>query len=161
LGLVYLWKKQHDKALVEAERAVALNPNGADGYVTLGAILTFAGRPEEAIGVIEKAMRLNPRYRPIYLFQLSVAYRMAGRYDEALLPGKKFLTLNPNSFQGHFNLAVIYGELGQEAEAQAEVAEMLRIMPTFSLEKVRQDIPFKDPVALERHLAALRKAGLK
>jgi hypothetical protein len=63
--------------------------------------------------------------------------------------------------RGHFNLAVIYSELGREEEAQAEVAEMLRISPTFSLETVRQNIPFKDPAALERHLAALRKAGLK
>ena len=32
LGKVYLWKKQHDQALAEAERAIALDPNNADGY---------------------------------------------------------------------------------------------------------------------------------
>jgi len=29
--------------------------------------LAFAGRPEEAIGLIEKAMRLNPHYPVSYL----------------------------------------------------------------------------------------------
>ena len=110
--------------------------------------------------MIEKAIRLNPRYPPNYVFQLSVAYRMAGRYQEALEPGKRFLALVSNSGPGHFNLAVIYSELGQEAEAKAEVTEMLRLGP-ISLEWVKQTVPFKDPAVLERHLAALRKAGLK
>jgi len=48
-----------------------------------------------------------------------------------------------------------------EKEAQAEVAEVLRLSPNFSLEGVGQRTPIKDPVVLERFLAALRKAGLK
>jgi len=36
-----------------------------------------------------------------------------------------------------------------------------RLNPQFSLEVHRQREPIKDPVLLERHLAALRKAGLK
>jgi hypothetical protein len=45
-------------------------------------------------------------------------------------------------------------------EAQAEVAELLRFNPNAFLETFRY-IPFKDPAVLERHLEALRKAGLK
>jgi hypothetical protein len=52
-------------------------------------------------------------------------------------------------------------ELGQEAEAQAEVAAILRISPNYSLQIARQTWPVKDPAVLERDLAALRKAGLK
>ncbi|MBI3801408.1 MAG: tetratricopeptide repeat protein [Deltaproteobacteria bacterium] len=51
-------------------QAIALDPNDADGYVTLGVILAFAERPEEAIGLIEKAMRLNPHYPVSYLSNL-------------------------------------------------------------------------------------------
>jgi tetratricopeptide (TPR) repeat protein len=60
LGVIYVWKKQHDQAVAEAERAIALDPNDADCHVTLGVILAFAGRPEEGIGWIERGMRLNP-----------------------------------------------------------------------------------------------------
>src|SRR5262249_47958001 len=67
LSYVYLWKKQHEQAIAEAERAVAFDPNDAGNYAALGNILIFAGRPQEGIGLIEKAMRLNPRYPPIYL----------------------------------------------------------------------------------------------
>ena len=47
------------------------------------------------------------------------------------------------------------------AEARAETAEVLRLNPKFSLEVHKQRMPIKDPVVLERHIAALRKAGLK
>jgi hypothetical protein len=58
-------------------------------------------------------------------------------------------------------LAAVYSELGKDAEAQAEAAEVLRINPQFSLEVHQQREPIKDPAVLERHLVALRKAGLK
>jgi len=56
---------------------------------------------------------------------------------------------------------VVYSELGQAAEARAEAAEVLRLNPQFSLAVHRQRLPIKDPAVLERHLAALRKAGMK
>jgi adenylate cyclase len=61
----------------------------------------------------------------------------------------------------HLTLAVVYSELGQDAEAHAEAAEVLRLNPKFSLEIHRQRMSIKDPVVLERIIAALRKAGLK
>src|SRR5215831_3485010 len=75
------------------------------------------------------------REEPLYL---SVAYREAGRYEEALVPGKRFLSLNPNSVPAHFNLAVIYSELGREEEARAVVAEWQRLAPNISVEGFRQ-----------------------
>ena len=58
-------------------------------------------------------------------------------------------------------LAAVYSELGQTTEAQKEAAEVLRLNPKFSLEVHKQRMPIKDPAVLERHIAALRKAGLK
>jgi adenylate cyclase len=161
LGRVYVWQKQHEQAIAEAERAIALDPNNADGYWNLGNILTFARRPEEGIEVIEKGMRRNPRYPPNDLLQLGNAYRVAGRYKEALVPLKKVLTLNPNSAAARRTLAACYAEVGQLEEARAEMAEALRLNSNYSLEWVRQNTPYKDPADLERWIAALRKAGLK
>jgi len=86
---------------------------------------------------------------------------VAGRYEEALAPVKKVLTLNPNSGAAHRHLTICYAELGRLEEARAETAEAQRLNPTYSLEWVRQNFPYKDPADLERELAALRKAGLK
>jgi TolB-like protein/Tfp pilus assembly protein PilF len=161
LSNVYVWKRQHDQALVEIERAIALDPNDADGYLALGGVLAFAGRPEEGIGLFEKAMRLNPRYPPLYLMNLGFAYRMAGRYEEALTPLKKVLTFNPNFVPARVNLAICYAELGRLEEAQSEVAECYRINPGFSPEVIKQWLPYKNPADIERFLDGLRKAGVK
>jgi adenylate cyclase len=74
---------------------------------------------------------------------------------------QRFLSRYPNRLEFHLMLAAVYSELGQEAEARAEAAEVLRLNPQFSLEVHRQRMPIKDPAVLERHLAALRKAGLR
>ena len=86
---------------------------------------------------------------------------MAGCYAEARVPLQRYLSRYPNMLHMHLMLAVVYSELGQAAEARAEAAEVLRLNPHFSLEVHKQRAPIKDPAVLERHIAALRKAGLK
>ena len=49
LGFIYHFSGRYDEAIAEGERAVELNPNGADALAFLGNILNRAGRPEEAI----------------------------------------------------------------------------------------------------------------
>jgi Flp pilus assembly protein TadD len=95
-----------------------------------------------------------------HLNNLGFAYRVAGRYEEALAPLKRVLTLNPNFALAHVNLASCYAELDRLEEARAEVAEALRLNPNWSLKTARQ-VPYKDPAEVERFLAGLRKAGLK
>ena len=89
------------------------------------------------------------------------AYYLAGRTEEAIAPLKRLLAQSSNHLGVHLTLAAVYSELGREAEARAEAAEVLRINPKFSLAVHRQRVPLKDPVVLERHLATLRKVGLK
>ena len=161
LGYAYLWKKQHGEAIAEAKRALALDPNDSDGYETLGEILSFAGRPEETLGLVEQALRLNPRQPVSLLWLLGRAYLLTGRYEEAIAVLKKTLMRNPNNFAAHFDLAIIYSKLGREEEARAEAAEMLRVSPGYSLERDRQNWPLKDPAVAARFVESLRRAGLK
>jgi len=161
LGSVYLWQKQYEPALAEMERAIALDPNEALSYAWLAEVLSRVGRPEEAVGMAEQALRRKPYVADNHLNSVGAAYDLAGRPEEAIAPLKQYLSRYPNILGAHLTLAAVYSELGREAEARAEAAEVLRINPQFSLEVHKQRAPIKDPAALERHLAALRKAGLK
>ncbi len=161
LGFAYLHKKQHAQAIAAAERALALAPNDAEISAWVGLMLTFVGRSEEAIRLLQQAMRLNPRYPVTYLSHLGMAYRLMGRYEEAIAALQSAISRNPDYLAPHFHLAVIYSEVGRDEEARAEMAELQRLSPNFSLEGVRQSMPFKDPTESERYLVGLRKAGLK
>ena len=161
LAWLSLFQRQHEQALVAAKQSIALDPNWAEGYLTLGTMLNFAGPPGESIEWIKQAMRLNPRYGPEYPLTLGWAYVIARRYEEALVPLTQALPLLPNNLQLLWALVICYVELGREEEARATAAEMLRIHPQFSTEAMRPFMPNKDPARTEQQLAALRKAGLK
>jgi adenylate cyclase len=161
LGVAYLWQKQYEQAIAEGERATTLGPNYADGYAWLGHIFYCAGQLEEALAAAEKALRLNPHDPFFSSFTLGAVYRLRGHYEEALVALKGVLSRNPNFLPARVQLLVASSESGQEAEAKAEAAEILRITPNFSLESLRQRLPFKDQAELERLLSGLRKAGLK
>jgi TolB-like protein/lipopolysaccharide biosynthesis regulator YciM len=162
LGDVYLYQQQHDHALAEMERAVAVAPNEAFSYAALAMVLSYMGRLEDAVEAAEQARRLESRsVLPLgYLANISNAYTMGGRYNEARAALQRALS-GLDMLHIHLLLAAVYSELGQAAEARAEAAEVLRLNPHFSLAVHKQRMPIKDPAPLERHLAALRRAGLK
>jgi adenylate cyclase len=160
LGLVYMMNKQYDKAIAESERAVSLDPNSAENINRLGTVLNYAARAEEAIPYLQNAIRLNPLPPALYFIQLAISYRDSGHYEKAIEASKKALQREPNSQFPYIHMAVSYIRLGQEKEARAAAAEILRINPKFSLERYAKMLPFPQPVA-DRIIEDLRKAGLK
>ena len=161
LSHLYCLKREYDKAIAEAERGVALSPGGEVGYYLYGAALNYVGRPQEAIAVLQKAIRLNPHCRAEYYWVLGTAYLLAGRYEEAISAEKKALQRSPNSIIPHIWLAVTYSMMGREKEARAEAAEVLRINPKWSMEAWKKRQIYKDQSVTDTFYDALRKAGLK
>jgi len=160
LANVYAMKKQYDKAIAECERAVSLDPNSAENIMRSGMVLNWAGRAEEAIPYLQSAIRLNPLPPAIYLIQLANSYRDSGQYEKAIEACKKALQREPNTQFPYIHMAVSYIRLGQEKEARAAAAEILRINPKFSLERYAKMLPFPQPIA-DLVINDLRKAGLK
>jgi tetratricopeptide (TPR) repeat protein len=159
---LYSCKGEHEKALVEGERAVALTPSGWDVLTHYGTTLTFAGKPEEAIPLLEKVIRLNP-FGPATMYaNLGGALRAAERYEEAVSAFKKTTQLAPDNFHYRVRLAVTCSLMGREREARTEAAEVLRINPKFSVDELAMmSPPFKDPSEMDKIVNALHKAGLK
>lgn len=154
-------QKQYEKASAEAEQVLALNPSIGQIYAWLANILSYLGRSEEARGLVEQALRLNPRLPPRGLLQLGHTYYLTGRTEEAIAALKKSLNGSPADLDAHLLLAAVYSELGRDTEAQAAAAEVLRINPSWSLAVWKQRVPYKDPAMLERVFVALRQAGLQ
>ncbi len=161
LGYIYLFQKQHEPAITELERAVALDPNDADNYAWFGNALNFVGRPQEALGFIQQAIRLNPRYPFLYLYFLGHTYRTLGQLEEAIAVLKRTLAHNPDFLPAYYNLVLSYVELGRIEEARTVATEIRRLSPNFSVATMNQLLPYKDPTSLERSLAAFREAGLE
>jgi adenylate cyclase len=161
LGFLYSLKKDYDQAIVEGEKAVALDPGGADAHAWLGVCLNYADKPQEAIPMFEKAIRLNPFGPAFYFHNLGHTYRFLGRYPEAVPQYKKSLRISPDNILAHLGLAATYSLMGRDAEARAEAEEVLKTNPKFSLETYGKTVPHKNQAKLDRYIGALRQAGLK
>ena len=164
LSLVYMARRQHEKAITYGEKALALSPNFADVQAAVALPFLYSGRPEEAIQLVKKAMRLSPYYPNWYLPVLGHAYRLTGQYKEAIDAMESWRTrANPRSELPYVMLVFTYVEAGRMEDAQIAVAEILKRKPKASIEGFAKSkfFAYKDPAEIKRALDLLRKAGMK
>jgi adenylate cyclase len=158
-GLVYRERGEYDDALAEAGQAVVLDPNYANAHVLLATLLYYTGRPQEGLEMIRKAMQLNPHHPYNYPFHLGQAYFILQRYPDACTAFEQGLQSNPSSERLHVWLAAAYALAGRSDDASWEAEQVLTLNPEFSLQRMQQSFPFRDPADLSRFLEGLRIAG--
>ena len=109
----------------------------------------------------ERAIRLNPMPPAFYLYQLGLCYVFIGEFEKTIAICRKALSQNPDSLAVHLTLAIAYSLSGREEEARAEVAEVLRIHPKFTVGYAAKTWPYKNQSDIDLVVKAMRKAGLK
>jgi adenylate cyclase len=159
LGAVLAYKRQHDAAVAEFEKAFALNPNFTDWRAAIA--LVYAGEAAKAIEVLKKHMRLDPFYAPLAPHWLGLAYFTLRQYPLALSSLKECALRAPNYGPVHAWLAATHARLGQMDDAAAEAAKALQLDPDYTVDRAaRSTIAFKYPKDGRHCFDAMRKAGL-
>ena len=156
-------QRKYDKAIAEAERAIALDPNDGSSHVAKAGALIVAGRATEAIGHVRTAMRLDPHYPAFYLYVLGVAHFGTGQFEKAAALLQRAVKRNPQNHALLIPLTAAYGHLGREQEAVAAVAQYVKLRGWSAPPSVQRIIagwPYKDPKDRDRLADGLRKAGL-
>ena len=148
-----------DQAVDDARKIFAVNPNSAMGYSTLAQALSADDRPKEAIVAIQKVVRLDPAARNYYNEDLGWTYLHLGQWQEAIAAFEQYANSYPQDVNGHNGLTMAYSELGWNKEAQAQIAEVKRLDPQYSMSKLGYK-GSKDKAFNERFVRDLRKAGL-
>jgi adenylate cyclase len=162
LGYIYLYvHKGHDRAIEEARKALALDPNYADGYALLSSAYFFSGYPEKALPLDRKAMRLNPASSFLYFVHLGRSYYFQKNYQQALDAFRNADERNHNYITNHLWMAATYAQLEQLEEAAWEVDQILTLDPEFSLSHWMDTRPLKKSEQRQHLLAGLHKAGIK
>jgi adenylate cyclase len=149
-----------ERAQSEIDIALSLNPNMAMAYNIQGGIRIYVGRPEEAIPLIERAMRLDPATNLQFLHFLGMANLLAGKYETAAAALRERIRLVPNTDFSRSLLASALGHLGQTDEARRVWQELKQINPKYSSEEHLGRLPFKNETDAERIAEGLKKAGL-
>jgi adenylate cyclase len=148
-----------DSSIELADRAVALNPNSFLAWNGRGWVYRIAGMPEEAIWSFERAIRLSPvdplLHQPFT--GIGLALIELGRFDEAIVAGKKAQRQNPSYPAAYRCLVSAFAHLGREAEAREAAARLLETDPAFTISGwIARGGQSNAKLAIE----GLRKAGL-
>jgi adenylate cyclase len=118
-----------------ADRAVALNPNSFNAWNVRGWVHRMAGHPEEGLRSLERAIRMSPVDPRLHLAFAGMGYALIelGRFDEAIVAGKKAQRQNPSYSGAYRCLASTFAHLGRDAEAREAAARLLETDPGFTI----------------------------
>jgi len=147
-------------ALAAIERSVARMPNFDEAWFFRGWIQMFRGEFEDSVVSLEHANRLCPTLNSVKLGVLGTAYRNAGKYEESIQTFKLCLERYPDFLYAHTSMAVVYGLMGDLKAARREVAETLRVDPSYSIRRFVTPNLYRDPEVMEGSAEVLRSAGM-
>jgi TolB-like protein/class 3 adenylate cyclase/Tfp pilus assembly protein PilF len=149
---------QYDRALVEIDRALALNPSDAESHSQRGSIFLWTGHLEEAIAAFETAFVLNPNLSASSVLDLGLAYYTARRHDDAVRFLEGETLRHPDFVFISVVLAATYGQLGRMADSKRMAETVKRRLPVFDAQTFGSR--FQNRAHHDYLVEGLRKAGL-
>jgi len=167
----YLHTGRIGDALSEYETALSFNQNEANMLAEMSEALCYAGRHQEGVEWVRRAMRINPRYPGWYRTNLALLDYCLKDYDAVIgqlgrLPQTRSddRALLAAAHARKAALLEAHGRTDEAAAERARAAEQMRRFltdkPDWTLEKERTLVQFQNQEDLEHWLTGLALAGL-
>ena len=170
-GDLLVSRRRYAEAIAEYETVLASNRNSVDALAIIGREKINVGSIDEAIPLVEQAIRLSPRdprWTGIWYLWIGQAHLLRSRNDEALFWLEKARSANPALPRIHLYLAAAYALNDEGQRAASELAEARRLVGDdrfSSIARVRatEYFPVEPKVRAlfeATYFAGLRKAGM-
>jgi TolB-like protein/class 3 adenylate cyclase/Tfp pilus assembly protein PilF len=163
IGRVHLARREYDQAIDALQYALELNPCLAVTYCGLGDSLAYEGRLDEAIRQFEIAIRLSPHdpFRWAFYSYRSLAHIFRREFEDAASWARKAIRTPNAQYWARAHLVAALGHLGDAAQAEGAVKELIQAKPEFSIEFARKHLFYvKRPDQIETYMEGLRRAGI-
>ena len=130
-GVTYVVKGDHDQAIQDYGKAIALNPDNAEPYCNRGIAYRKKGDHDQAIQDFDKAIALKPDDAEAYNNR-GVTYGEKGDHDQAIQDYDKAIDLNPDDAGAYYNRGVTYGEKGDLDRAIQDFDKAIDLKPDYA-----------------------------
>jgi tetratricopeptide (TPR) repeat protein len=128
MGRIHLRNGELDKARVEFEKALELNPNYSDALLNIGEVLRLQGRVAEAEHFVKRALRVDPNSIGA-LAQLGEIKRDMGDLDEAIRLFQEGLAIDDSYPFVFLGLGDVLQRAGRYEEAEEAFRRVLQLNP--------------------------------
>ena len=151
-----------DGGSIAAQRALDLNPNSTTICWIAGWVILFAGNPESALPIFERALRLSPSdpQATFLLNGMGMSHLILDNPEEAFECASKSVALNPDVDVAYYVLIPACGHLGRTEDAKTAIAKLQSLAPGVTITSFHKRMPFQDEKHLDILRDGLRKAGL-
>ncbi len=168
LAIMQVVNRRYEEAIASAQRAVALGPGDAEMQVALGYVQLFAGNHAEAATAVDSALRLDPNLSPIDREVAGLVFLLQGNIAKAVETLERTRDDAPAVGEFRITLAAAYARAGRLPDAQAAIADGLRLMARSESPARKRSLAawrivyahFRNAQDLTPTIDALRQAGL-
>jgi len=151
-GNAYSDRHQYDRAIVDYDRAIQLNPKNADTYNNRGTAYSQCKEYAKAIADYDRTIQLDPKDTTAYNNR-GIAYARQGQYSEAIADYSQAIELNSKDRN-------TYTEQGLFTQAIADYDRAIQLEPDYAMAYNNRGIVYSRqgqyPKAIEDYNRAIR-----
>jgi adenylate cyclase len=154
-------RRNFDLAFACFDKALAINPNSARACLWRASAHAWTDDGPRAVEMVTRAMALSP-FDPLvcaYSGSASTAYLADQQYLRSVEFGLRCIRENRAYSAAYKTMIPALMMAGHEGEARAQLQQLLRLEPDFSIEKFRDRFPGGDRLIGELCCDGLARAG--
>lgn len=156
---VHMSRGEVDAALARLDHLEIVRPTCDITFGLEGAIRRYMGQWEQAVELLDKAMRLTGINKPWYPTVKASSLFTGGRLDEAASLAEGVLEYQPHNLEALLVLAAAQVELGLERRARATGDLIKERFPSIDVEDWLEKTPYQRREIVERWKVDLMSAG--
>lgn len=130
IGRAHAGRGDHEAAVLEYRRALALDPGYAKAYDNMGLALEALSRDAEAVEAYEAAIELDPTL-PTARNNLGAYYKRNGDLERAARWLREAVEIDPWMHEAQYNLAAVLARMGDAVGAERHLLLATEANPRF------------------------------
>lgn len=127
-GMIYFFKKDYPKAILEFEQALRLAPQAYRILVNLALTYHRQGQLDKMMSVLKRAQRLAPEYNKLYE-AFAMGFFTGEQYDSSLVYARYLIESDPQNEGGYLIAGVSHYKFREFEQAEIYLEQYLLLNP--------------------------------